>query len=458
MTLLPFVRRWGRAPRLCLAAVVATALFGPGAAQALTLKEALAMAYTRNPTLDANRAQLRATDELLPQARSGYRPTLGVGATAGAEHTETDFGRSSDLPATMSLELSQPLYRGGRTAASVRQAENSIRSTRADLMSTEQQVLMDAATAYFDVYRDLAEVRLNRNNERVLERQLEAAQDRFDVGEITRTDVSQADARLAGARAARISAEGNLAISRATFERVVGLRPPDTLDLPKRGFSLPANLNEVVAVSNDRNPQLVAAQFAERAALDNVNVIEGELLPEVNVRSRLSHAYDRDQGDPRSASVVAEISIPLYTAGNTASRVRQAKETAGQRRIEIEEARRAVTENAVSAWESWDSSKAEIQSRIAEVEAAGVALEGVRQEATVGSRTTLDVLDAEQEVLNAQVNLVRAQRNEAVTAYAVLSAIGQMNARNLELDVAEYDPIGHYNQVKDRWHGTDVPE
>lgn len=458
MTLLPFLRRWAGASRLSLAAVVAGALIVPGAAHALTLKEALAMSYSRNPTLDASRAQLRATDELLPQARSGYRPTIGLGATGGYEHTENHFFEDSQFPGSANLDIAQPIYRGGRTQASVRQAENSIRSSRADLANSEQQVLLNAATAYFDVYRDLAEVRLNRNNERVLERQLQASKDRFSVGEITRTDVSQADARLARARADRIAAEGNLAVSRATFERRVGIAPPDTLDLPKRAFSLPSSVDEVVRTAGDQNPQMQAAQFAERAALNNVDAIEGELLPELTLRSSLTKTWDPDQADPTTGTVRAELSVPLYTAGGTASRVRQAKETAGQRRIEIEESRRAVVENAISAWESWSSSKAEIQSRVSETEAAGVALEGVRQEATVGSRTTLDVLDQEQEVLDAQVNLVRAQRNEAVAAYAVLAAIGQLNARNLELDVAEYDPIGHYNQVKDKWTGNEVPQ
>jgi outer membrane protein/adhesin transport system outer membrane protein len=440
-------------------------------ASAQTLEQALANAYAANPTLEAQRAQLRATDELVPQALSGYRPSLeatgSVGTTRQSARTSSSSAAGASAasrsasgtinPRTASLSLVQPLYTGGQTEAGTRRAESLVQAQRASLLSTEQTVLLDAATAYIDVVRDQAVVALNGNNEQVLRRQLDASRDRFNVGEITRTDVSQAESRLSRAIADRIQSEGQLSASRAVYARVVG-STPGRLTAPKLTFALPSTRDETVALSESNNPSVVAAEFSETAARNAVDQVSGELLPSVSLRGTLSRSYDSSLQTERSdgASVVAQLTIPLYQAGSVSSRVREAKQTAGQRRIEIDEARRQTVENAIRAWEALTTARASIQSRQSQVRAAEIALEGVRQEALVGSRTTLDTLDAEQELLDARVSLVQSQRDEIVAAFNVLAATGQLTAQQLALPVQYYDYQEHYRAVRDKWWGTSV--
>jgi TolC family type I secretion outer membrane protein len=435
--------------------------FAP-AVSAQSLEEALAQAYLGNPSIEAQRAQLRATDELVPQALSGYRPSAQASASFGWQdqdaRTQTGAIDRFSRPASIGIDITQPLYRGGRTVAATERAENLVQAQRAALLSTEQDVLLQAATAYLDVVRDQAVVELNVNNVQVLERQLEAFRDRFSVGEITRTDVSQADARLARAIADRIEAEGLLQASRAVFARVVGT-PPGTLAAPVLQFELPASLEEAVTLAQSNNPSVVAAQFAERAALSAVDQVRGEMLPEVGLRGSLSRNWEPQISTDRAdvASITAQVTIPLYQSGAVSSRVREAKHEAGRRRIEIEEARRQATENAIRAWEALTTSRAGIRSRQSQVDAAEVALEGVRQEAAVGARTSLDILDAEQELLDARVGLVRAQRDQIVATFQILAATGQLTARQLALPVEYYDHEDYYREVRDKWYGTDLP-
>lgn len=434
-------------------------LVSPVSAQ--TLEEALAQAYLGNPTIEAERAQLRATDELVPQALSGYRPNveavLDYGWSRQDARTQVGDVDQNTNPGGVNLSVTQPIYRGGRTQASTSRAENLVQAQRASLLAVEQDVLLTAATAYLDVVRDQAVVDLNLNNVQVLQRQLDAFTDRFEVGEITRTDVSQADARLARAISDRIQAEGLLQASRAAFSRVVGLAPGN-LSAPSPAFQLPASLEETVTLAQANNPNVVAAQYAEEAAGDAVDEVRGELLPEVGLRGTVGRNWDPSSSIDRadSASVTAQVTIPLYQAGVVSARVREAKHTAGQRRIEIEETRRQVTENAIRAWELLTTARAAIRSRQAQVRSADIALEGVRQEADVGARTTLDVLDSEQELLDARVELVRAQRDEIVAAFQVIAATGQLTARQLGLPVQYYDHESYYRNVRDKWYGTDI--
>ncbi|EWY42240.1 membrane protein [Skermanella stibiiresistens SB22] len=432
-------------------------------ASAQSLEEALANAYATNPTIDSQRAQLRATDELVPQALSGYRPTLEAGADAGySRQRSRGAGRTLDSNLAqrgVDLSVVQPLYSGGRTAAGTKRAEALVQAQRADLLSTEQSVLLDASTAYLDVVRDQAVVDLNINNEQVLRRQLDASRDRFNVGEITRTDVSQAESRLARAVSDRIQAEGALRASRAVYTRLIG-SPPGQLTAPRLRFDLPATREETVSLAESNNPSVVAAEFTETAARNAVDQVRGELLPSANLRGTLSRTYEPSSSADRSdgASVTASVTIPLYQAGSVEARVREARQTASQRRIQIEEARRQVVENAIRAWEGLTTARATIESRQSQVRSSEIALEGVRQEALVGSRTTLDTLDSEQELLDARVELVRAQRDETVAAFSVLSATGQLTARQLGLQVKLYDHESHYKQVRDKWWGTDINE
>lgn len=442
------------------------ALAAPGTASAQTLEQALAKAYSTNPTIAAQRARLRAVDETVPQALSGYRPTARITAQAerSAGSTKYSGGTAGTETTSKSISgtISQPLY-DATVTPSVRRAESLVEAQRATLLSAEQNVLLDAATAYLDVVQNQAVLALTKNNEQVLRRQLDASLDRFRVGEYTRTDVSQSESRLAGAISQRVQAEGNLQTSRATYLRLVG-EPPGELKAPKPRFRLPANLDELVELARANNPSVLTASFNEASQRHTVDQQYGRLLPSANLAATASRVYDPGQSSgltldrSDSLQITAQVVIPLYQAGLPEALVREAKHTANQYRIQIEETQRQVTESAISAWQSLQTARASIESFQSQINAARIALEGVRQEAQVGSRTVLDVLDQEQELLNARVNLVQAQRNENVAAFTVLSAIGQLSARQLNLPVEYYDAGKHYDQVRDKWFGTGISE
>ncbi len=453
-------RRHRLAGALALVAGLAGAVGLPPPAAAESLPAALAEAYLTNPTLVAARAELRVVDEQVPEAKSARRPTLSITGSAGADWSETSLRDSFQRtnPRQIGIEATQPVYRGGRIDAGIRVAENGVLAQRARLHDTEQQVLLAAATAYFDVVRDLAVVELTKNNERVLERQLEATRDRFRVGEITRTDVSQAESRLSRANADRIEAEGFLANSRATYARVVGSVPGE-LTRPTVALDLPSGLDEAVALARAHNPAVLAAVYTEAAARDTVDQVDGEFWPSADLSASVSRSFETSLGDDsysNDVTVLAQVSIPLYQSGAVMARARGARQQLNQRRLQVSEARRSAQEQAIQAWQSLVTARASIESRKAQVRSAEIALEGVRQEATVGSRTVLDVLDAEQELLDARVQLVRAERDETVAAFSVLSAIGQLDAQGLGLDVPHYRPEAYYNRVRDRWFGIDI--
>jgi outer membrane protein/adhesin transport system outer membrane protein len=295
------------------------------------------------------------------------------------------------------------------------------------------------------------------NNEQVLARQLQASRDRFAVGEITRTDVSQAESRLSGATADRIEAAGNLRAARATYERVIGLAP-GTLVPPGQVPGLPGSLESSISQAETGNPQVIAAVFAERAAADGIDLARSALLPQITVSARAAVDWEPTSTIDRreSASVTARISVPLYQAGAASSRVREARHSANQARIVVDDERRSAIEQAIRAWEFLTTARATIDSLNAQVTAAEIALDGVRQEALVGSRTVLDVLDAEQELLDARVALVRSQRDEVVAGYQLLAAVGQLTARDLGLPVAYYDVEGDYRRTRSRVWGTSI--
>ncbi len=434
----------------------------PAAAQ--SLDEALATAYSSNPTLLGARAELRSVNEGVPQALSNWRPRVTLSGSAGQQQTNVDTpigdtGTETNTPLEAQVTLSQPLYRGGRTVAGTARAEADVQAQRARLVATEQDVLLNAVTAYTDVWRDQSILQLNINNEQVLKRQLEASQDRFTVGEITRTDVAQSEARLARATADRVASLGSLTSSRAVFQQIVGIYP-GILTQPAALSDLPRSQEEVVRAAMSNNPDLVSAKFRELSATNQVRVNIGQLLPEVDLTGELS--YDKDTGaltesTVKTARVLAQITIPLYQQGLVSSQVRQSKQVASQRRLEISESRRSAEQNAISAWENLQTARAQISSFRSQVQSSQIALEGVRQENAVGARTVLDVLDAEQELLDAQVSLVGAQRDEIVARYAVLSAMGRLTAGNLKLPVEIYDPVTDYRDVRDSWLGLSAP-
>jgi TolC family type I secretion outer membrane protein len=439
------------------AGLVVALTASPAAAE--TLQEALAAAYQNNPDLRAERARLRAIDENVPQALSGWRPSVSATGSVGRERARTSLIDEQQLtPTVRQLDVTQPLYRGGRTVAQTRQAESQVRAGRAVLESVQQTVLLNAVTAYMDVLREQANVDLTGNNEQVLNRQLEATRDRFEVGEVTRTDVAQAEARVSRASSDRVAAQGRLGVQRATYARVVGNLPGKLADAPPLP-PLPPNLQEAIAVATTENPDLEAAQYVEDAARHNVRVATGALLPSVNLIGRVLRSDEAtfEDSESRSDSIRAQITIPLYQSGAVESQVRQAKEIASQRRIEIEQTRRAIVESTTQAWEDLESSRARIATSQEQVRANEIALEGVRQEASVGSRTTLDVLDAEQELLDSRVALVAAERDEYVAGFRLLAAIGGLSADRMGLPVELYDPTRHYRQVRDKWWGWNTP-
>lgn len=425
-----------------------------------TLEQALISAYLNNPTLSAQRAGLRASDEAVAQAVSNWRPTIEFTASAGREVNTSSLRSGSAATqnrnqSSFGLYISQPLFRGGRTAAEVSEAENSVKAERARLTNIEQDVLLSAATAYLDVYRNEAVLELNKNNEAVLMRQLEATQDRFQVGEITRTDVHQAEARLAKSTADRIESNAILTTSRATYLNVVGNQPSLKLKLPALTSSTVASIKDAIKEAVLNNPNVIAAQYDERAAIDNIDTIWGELLPEVELTASANRAYNSAAESSRidSYDALVNLTVPLYQSGSVYSRLRQSKQQASDFRIRVDRERRNAAEFASRSWDTLQSAQARLTAFRTAIKAATIAFEGVEREASVGSRTVLDVLDAEQELLDARVSFTRSQRDHSVAMYELLSAMGQLTAFHLQLPVELYDPEIHYQEIRDMWRG-----
>ena len=455
---------------VCVRALRAAALIVSGAlavlaglhgASAQTLTEALSYAYNTNPQLLAQRALLRQTDEGVPQALANWRPTVTFTGQAGYNRGELAEPGAPNSYSTyytreLNLQVTQPLYRGGRTEAQTRQAVNLVQAARAQTMAVETTVFQAVAQAFFDTYRDQTLVEVNRNNENVLKKQLEATQDRFRVGEVTRTDVAQAQSSLAQATANRIASEGQLEISRAEYTRAVG-HPPGRLTLTNERPVLPATRDDTLSLAAQDNPNVIAALFAEAAARDNIDVVRGQLLPQISLIGDLNRSYSPaitiHTAREDTASVTAQLTMPLYEGGAIYSQTRQAEQTVGQRRSQADDARRAAVQSATQAWETLQSARAAIASFGAAVKAAQIALEGTQQEALVGSRTVLDVLISEQQLFTTQSQLVGAQHDAAVAEYNVAAATGRLIAPDLSLPVQLYDMDKHYREVKDKLFG-----
>ncbi|WP_367614583.1 TolC family outer membrane protein, partial [Teichococcus coralli] len=437
-----------------------------GGARGQTLQEALSQAYANNPTLQTARAQLRVVDENVPQALAGWRPSVVLSGSGGyvtgqartqgfrgPTYTETDRQIGS-----MSATVTQPLYNGGRTVAQTRRAENQVLAQRARVLATEQQVLSDVVSAYVAVIRDQETLRLNVNNVQVLQRQLDATNERFRVGEITRTDVAQAESRRSGAEAARANAEGTLQTSRATFRRVVGLSP-DRLVAPQPLTAAVTGAAAAAELAMRNNPGVVAARFDEAAARDGVDVQAAALLPSVSLQAQAFRSDNTQLPDTRSTGeqITANLSVPLFQGGGEYAAVRQARQDAVRLRQVVDDQRRQVMQQATQAWEVLQTARAQVDSVRSQIRAAAIALDGVQREAVVGSRTTLDVLNAEQELLNARVSLVQALANVVTASYGLAAAVGRLTARDLALPVAQYDMEEYYNAVRSRWFGTGNP-
>jgi outer membrane protein len=451
---------WGSSRRMIAALALTSALFAaPAIPSAETLNEALASAYSGNPTLRADRARQRGTDELVPQALSGWRPTVTAQASAGPEHVNNNGiqGESfneTTIPGQLEITLIQPVFSGFETKYAVKSGEANVEAGRQDLLAVEQDVLFQAIQAYMDVIRDRQILSLRQRNVEVLREQLKAAQERFNVGVVTRTDVAQARARLALSQSEVSSARATLAASVANYDRVIG-HSPGSLKYPKIA-KLPATLDEATATADRINPQVLAAAFVAEAAHNDIGVATAGLLPDVSLQaSALVQSPDLQKApDEETYSLLGVVTVPLYEAGRVYSAVRQAKQIASQQRIAIIEVQRAVRETVVTAWNALDAARQVIVSARVQVSANELALEGVKQEYLVGSRTTLDVLDAEAELLLSRETLVVAERDQVVAAYQLIAATGRLTAQDLSLRVKIYDPVENYRKVRNKWFGT----
>lgn len=433
-------------------------------AQAQDFNRALANAYLVNPDLNATRANTRASDEAVPAARAGILPKVSASADYGRTHAETQVGgvrsQAELLPRGAGLTVSQSIYDGNRTLNGIRQAETGVLGARANLRNIEANTLLDAVTAYMNVVRDTAIYNLRKNNVDVLAEQVRQTDARFNVGEVTRTDVAQTQSRYAGAKAEMALAQSNLRGSVARFKQVIGLEPKKLSPVrPLEKARLPKTQGEAVNRALIDHPLVAAALHGLDAQELQVKIVTGELLPSLSAQGSLSKRYDvQFQGDRRiSASVGATLSMPIYDGGSAHARTRAAKETLGERRLQVDSARDRVTANAIANWALMEATAFQIEATDAQVKAAEVALNGVREEAKVGQRTTLDVLNAEQELLNARVAQVTAQRDRVIASYGLLSAVGALSAGRLGLKVAAYRPEIHYEEVKDKWFGLRTP-
>ena len=465
-----------------LAAIFSTGLVGAFAAPACaeTLADAVALAYDSNPTLQAQRASQRALDENYVQARSGWRPTIGLQGSVtniesrtprlargvGAIDTNGDGVPDTAIPASgdgvssrssgsLGVSFSQPLWTGGRTAAAVSAAEADIMAGRENLRRVEAQVLGAVVQAYSDVRRDQESLRIRGLNVDVLRRQLEESQARFDVGEITRTDVAQSQSRLAAAQAQQQNSVAQLAISRGSYAAVVGQNPGDLAPEPSLAFLLPADIDQAFSIAEQNSPALRAQQFAEQASRARVAGARAERMPSVSLRTTLgysgnAHPYDSDLWS-QNIQTQAVVTVPLFTGGLTSSRVRQSIERNNVDRINIEGQRRSVLQTITQFWNQLTAARANIGSTAEQVRAARIAAEGTKQEQQVGLRTTLDVLNAEQELRNAELAQVSATRDEYVAAATVLATIGRLEGKNLIPAVRPYDSKANFRKVRLTW-------
>lgn len=452
-------RNWAGVLIFGLVAVGATEV------RAQTLEQALALAYHNNPTLNAQRAATRVVDENVPQALSGFRPQVSAGADVGTvwsrTRARTGVVTSNTInPYGYGLTVTQPVFNGMRTVNSTRSAESAVRGARETLRNTEQNVLLDAVIAYMDVLRDGAIVELQRQNLEALSEQQRATRDRFDVGELTRTDVAQADARVAQAESQLTAARAQLNASRAAFQRDIGVPPRRLMAARPVEHRLPRQLDSAIAASESQHPALAAARHGVDTASLQVKVAEGELLPVVSIEGSVSQDFNPSALTDRSesASVFGRLSVPIYQGGGEYSRIRQSKETLGQRRLEADVTRDQVRAAVVQSFGLLAASRLQVEAAQAQVNAAQVALNGVQEEFRVGQRTTLDVLNAQAELVLARSNVITAQRDRVVNSYSLLAAIGRLNAEELKLNVQVYQPEIHYHQVRDRWFGIRTPD
>jgi outer membrane protein len=444
-----------------------------------TMEQALVLAYRNNPQLNSQRAATRATDENVPTALSGYRPRV-IGTSSLSEQYLDNLTTAGTAPggaalysqnrgavavSSFGLTSTQTLFNGFQTANRTRQAEGQVFAAREVLRTTEQNTLLNAATAYMNLLQTSAILELQRSNVNVLEETLRQTRDRFSVGEVTSTDVAQSESRLAGGRSQLSLAESNYVAAQAQYQQVIGVPAPAPARLtPAAAVDRlsPRTLNGAIARGRTEHPLITAAMYNVDVAVQQVKIAEGALSPTLSAVGNVQKTYGSPVAlgllETLSASVGAQLSVPLYQGGSEYSAIRQAKETLGQRRLDLDTARDQVQSQVTQAWGQLEAAKAQITATQSQVTAAEVALNGVSEEARVGQRTTLDVLNAQQDLVNARVALVTAQRDRVVASYTVLAATGALSPQVLGLKIGVYEPVVHYQQVRNAWGGVRAPD
>lgn len=436
----------------------------PVAAHAQSLTEALAEAYSVNPTLNKARADLRAINENVPGALSGFRPSASLDGEIGLNRSRVQLPgpgvrNSVSRPATIAVSVTQPIFLGFRVVNGVKQAEAAVLAQRESLRNTEQTVFFSVVDAYMSVIRDGSFLSLRESEIAFLREQVRAANDRLQVGEGTRTDVAQADARLQAAIAGLAAGRANLQASKAAYRQVVGRDPKKLTSKNSIEKLLPAKLESAIAQALRNHPAVLASEHAVDASIFAVKVAEGALLPSVSLQGSVSRSWDTQSADiVDNAQIGLRASIPLYQGGGEHSDVRKAKEQLGAARIQVDIVRDQVRAGVVSAWSQYQAAVGSIEAARAQVEAQQLVLSGVIEEQRVGQRTTLDVLNAQNELIDARVNQVTAERNRVVAAFALASAVGKLDADHLRLKVVKYEPKEHYEQVRDKWFGLRTPD
>jgi outer membrane protein len=462
-------QRWH--PKLRATAIrLACAMFGAFAvvdtAAAETLPEALVKTYQNNPQLNAERARQRGTDENIPQALAGYRPqlmaTLGAGLQAVRNLLPDNTVQTATLkPWTIGLTVTQVLFNGNKTANNVRIAEFQVKSGREALRNVEQGVLLDAVTAYMNVMANYALVDSQRSNLQVL-REIQATTNRrLNAGDVTPTDTAQAEARVSRGLADLNAAEVGLAISKEIYAQVIGEPPSQLVPASAVDRLNPATQVAAVDTALHEHPAILGAGFDVDVATVSIKLAESALLPTVTMQGSVSHQFNTDTSltdvATSQASVMGQVNVPIYDGGTAASQTRQAKEVMSQSRMVLEQVRNQSRTAVVSAWVSNEGTKVALSAAESEVHAADVALQGVRREANGGQRTTIDVLNAQQELTSARSRRILAQRDRVIASYTLLSAVGRLDTHTLNLNTPDYQPEVHYHQVRDAWHGLRTP-
>ncbi len=450
-------------PLLGLLMVAASGMIVPDAfaAEPQTLQDAWVQAYQNNPSLESERAKLRATDEQVNQALSHWRPSVDITANAGKVYQYLPANKPSgtadfaDTSRSYGAQVTQPIFRGFRTLSETEAAEKQVKAGRAQLQQAEQQLLLDTATAFLDTMRDETILGLDHNYEDVLQKQLHETHVRAEIGELTQTDVQQAESRLARAEISRLQTENALTADRTAFARLVG-DSPGTLQKPEFSGDQQQGLDDTLQRAMAQNPNILATQYAVEESKAEVDLNKGSLLPEVNLVGSTNRTQGTSFSTPGrfdSSQIMAQLTIPLYRSGADYSKVRAAQQTTTQRRMELEDTRRRTHELAQNAWQSLRIAEIAIKADQVQVDAAMHALEGVREQSKIGTRTILDVLNAEQELLDAKIDTARAEHDQILALLQIKSAVGDLTADALKLPVDLYDPKRHYNDVRSSWLG-----